>query len=1549
MKKALLALPLLLLAIALVLFQSTSSHASTSQAINLAGNSPYAMYSDSNGDIFITDTVDNTVTELFPNQTTAPYGTTGGGPVAITMDTKGNLYTANSTSNTVTKIGSGGVSSTLGSTGSNPHSLVIDGKGNVYTANEGDSTITKITSSGGTSTFATVSGIPVGMLIDGAGNLYVLNQGTNNITEIASNGATSDYADLSGAPIAMAKDGSNNIYVLLSDSSVTEVVPNGSTGTVYSAFYGTNGLSASAITTDNAGNVYILNQNGGNITEIATSGVSTTYGSVGSNPGSIVADPSGNIYVSNPTARRVTLVTPLQIPKITLPSGITTAYVGRPFPTYTVSYYLDPASLYSISPALTDPGLSFNVSTGQITGVPTQVADVSYYQITGFNAAGSAPTTYIFQVKNVPLIPNISLSSTSETTIADVPISGYQINSTGGPVDSYSISPAITDPGLNFDSTTGLISGTPVAASPTTTYTITGTNYTGSASATFALTINLPPLPVISLSSSSETAYTGFPITGTRPISTGGPIASYSISPTPTDPGLHLTNSGALQGTPSSTSPATVYTITATNASGSTSATFSLTVVNPPPPVISLSTYSETVQVAHDVVAYTVIQSGGPVNYYTISPGFSDPAVSFNTDTGVIFGTTHYALPATNFTITAHNATGTSSAIFRLTVVMPPSPVIHLTSHSENALVGHPLTGYAITSTGGPVDSYSISPALSDPNLHFNTTTGLITGTPSAINFGTAYTVTATNAAGSSSDAYTLNVNMPALPVIALSSGPQSVFVGHSITTVQPVSSGGPIESYSVAPAISDPGLSFNSVTGAISGTPSVARSATNYVITAHNGAGTSSATFNLTVILPQLPAIRLSSNSETAIVGRQITGFTPVSSGGPIDYYTITPQITDAHLTFNTTTGVLSGTPSVSATRTIYLIAAVNGAGSSTATFTLTVNNPPSPVISAALTTETGLVGSPISGPQITVVSGPIDYFTITPQVSDPGLSFNTSTGNISGTPTVTSAATTYTITGHNISGVANVTYALRVTLPAPPNLSLVSAVSQIGYVGIPLTAGHVVNSGGPVASYSISPNVAIPGLSFDSMNQHEVLGTPTTTSSATVYTISATNAAGTSMISFTLSVLTPPPPVITANQNSFTAYVNEPAHISAITLSGGPIASCTISPALTDPGLTFNATDCSILGTPTLVTSATVYTITARNVSGQSSVQITIVGPRAPLPIINLTTHSEVGHVGVPLVGTSPVSSGGPVDSYSISPALTDPGLHFSTASGSLNGTPTSLANTTQYVITATNSSGSTSDIYTLSVRNVIASVAPIATLAQSSDIAYVGTPYVGCFISSSAGVITHYSISPNPVNGLMFNSGQGTIFGTPTKAYGVITYQITASNDVGSSTVTFTLNIVNPSSSVQPTPTPSPGYLPTPTPTPTPLPTPTTTPALAVAPTPSVTPVPQASQNVNVADTPSPTASPTPISTRERPKTAPLVAKSASPSTPSPSPTPSEGQKIGVSPAPSAISEPKGLKIAPKTQNKGIFSAFKIWKKPLRNPIRDLFLLFTGHLYI
>jgi hypothetical protein len=142
---------------------------------------------------------------------------------------------------------------------------------------------------------------------------------------------------------------------------------------------------------------------------------------------------------------------------------------------------------YAISPAA-PTGLTFNTSTGQLSGTPTEVQSATTYTFIGtsVNGAGSsAIQTFILTVTIAA--PAFTLSSSSETRTVNTAATGFTINSTGGIIASFAIS--ATPPGMSFNTTTGALTGTPTSVVPVTTYTITGTNTSGSTTQIFSLTV----------------------------------------------------------------------------------------------------------------------------------------------------------------------------------------------------------------------------------------------------------------------------------------------------------------------------------------------------------------------------------------------------------------------------------------------------------------------------------------------------------------------------------------------------------------------------------------------------------------------------------------------------------------------------------------------------------------------------------------------------------------------------------------------------------------------------------------------------------------------------------------------------------------------------------------------------------------------------------------------------------------------------------------------------------------------------------------------------
>jgi len=257
---------------------------------------------------------------------------------------------------------------------------------------------------------------------------------------------------------------------------------------------------------------------------------------------------------------------------------------------------------------------------------------------------------------------------------------------------------------------------------------------------------------------------------------------------------------------------------------------------------------------------------------------------------------------------------------------------------------GTPIYYYTITSNPGAISV--IAPIQGSGSV---TVTGLTKATTYT------FTLTAHNINGSSraatspapittlaekivrsSPASTTNAPTLAAPAFTLSSSSQSVIVNTAITTVTNTSTGGAIASYAISPA-APAGLTFNTSTGQLSGTPTSTQSATAYTITATNAAGSATRTYTLTVTVGT-PAFSLSSTSETRVVTTAITGYTITSTGAPIISYSLVGTL-PANVNFDTSTGRITGTPTETRTATTYtIIGASASRETATATYRLRV-----------------------------------------------------------------------------------------------------------------------------------------------------------------------------------------------------------------------------------------------------------------------------------------------------------------------------------------------------------------------------------------------------------------------------------------------------------------------------------------------------------------------------------------------------------------------------------------------------------------------------------
>ncbi|EMO42290.1 PF07603 family protein [Leptospira noguchii serovar Autumnalis str. ZUN142] len=528
-----------------------------------------------------------------------------------------------------------------------------------------------------------------------------------------------------------------------------------------------------------------------------------------------------------------------------------------------------------------------------------------------------------------PVSVNYSLSPYILTK--DAPIAPIQ-PSVSGSIEQCSSNPTLPT-GLTINGTC-TITGTPTINQPATNYTITASNLSQSKNTTIIITVNANPPAALNFAAPAFT-FTAGAMPGFAPIVpnyTGTITNCTSDIPLPTGLSLGTTNC-SLSGSPTTTQGPTNYTITASNAFGSTSTVITITVNIAPPSALNYAG-SPFVFTQNATIA-------------TITPSYTGTVTACNSDiplpAGLTLGTTTCAISgtpttiqtATIYTITASNASG--SIHFPITIT------VNLAPPSALSYAGTPFTftqGATIT-TATPSVTGTVTACSSDiplpAGLGINGTTCAISGTPTTTQAATNYTITASNAYGNTSTTISIAVNLAPPSALSYAGTPFTFTQGATITTATPSVTG------TVTACSSDislpAGLGINGTTCAISGTPTTTQAATNYTITASNAYGNTSTTISIAVNLA--PPSGLAYTPTALVLYKGVAGtVTPTVTG------TVTgcsPNVAlPAGLTLNVTTCAISGTPTVFQASANYTITASNSSGSTNTTISIMIFGTP-------------------------------------------------------------------------------------------------------------------------------------------------------------------------------------------------------------------------------------------------------------------------------------------------------------------------------------------------------------------------------------------------------------------------------------------------------------------------------------------------------------------------------------------------------------------------------------------------------------------------------
>ncbi len=488
------------------------------------------------------------------------------------------------------------------------------------------------------------------------------------------------------------------------------------------------------------------------------------------------------------------------------------------------------------------------------------------------------------------------------------------------------------------------------------------------------------------------------------------------------------------------------------------------------------------------------------------------------------------------------------------------------------------------------VSNYSISPGLPS-GLHFDTATGIISGTPTVPAAAAVYTVTATNAGGSASFDVMITVN-DAAPAGLSYTSPNVFTVNSSVVNLTPTVTGN-VTNYSVDPALPE-GLSIDAATGIISGTPTAVSVLTTYNVTAVNSGGNVS--FPIIITVNDAAPAGLSYTSPNVFtINSSVVNLTPTVTGN-VTNYSVDPALPEG-LSIDAATGIISGTPTAVSVLATYNVTAVNSGGNVSFPIIITVNDA-APAGLSYTSPNVFTVNSSVVNLTPTV-TGNVTNYSVDPALPE-GLSIDAATGIISGTPTAVSALATYNVTAENSGG--NVSFPVVITIndAAPAGLSYTSpnvfTVSSSVVNLTPTVTGNVTN-------YSVDP--ALPaGLSIDAATGI-ISGTPTAVSALATYNVTAENSGGN--VSF--------PVVITINDAapaglSYTSPNVFTINSSVVNLTPtvtGNVTNYSVDPAL-PAGLSIDAATGIISGTPTAVSALATYNVTAENSGGNVSFPVVI-----------------------------------------------------------------------------------------------------------------------------------------------------------------------------------------------------------------------------------------------------------------------------------------------------------------------------------------------------
>ncbi|KAK8797782.1 hypothetical protein WA171_005313 [Blastocystis sp. BT1] len=1022
---------------------------------------------------------------------------------------------------------------------------------------------------------------------------------------------------------------------------------------------------------------------------------------------------------------------------------------------------------FSITSGSLPIGLSFNPSNGMISGTPSQFVLSQSVTIKAFNDV-SNDKSFSLSFTVLQSITSFSYPNSTYT------LSKYDPFSISPSIDgdelSFSIISGSLPTGLSFNPSNGMISGTPSQSVISQSVTIKAFNEVSDQPAILIFTV-LQSITSFSYPESTyvQSAGESFSISPT----VDGDELSFSIISGSLPTGLSLNPSnGMISGIPSKSVSSQSVTIKVSNDVSAESFTLIFTIRTS----ISLFAYSQALYILSKddpfSISPTVI---GDDLSFSISSGSLPTGLSLNPSTGVISGIPSQSVSSQSVTIIAFNEVSNQTFPLSFTVLQS----ITSFSYPKSSLFLSIGESFSISPTvDGDQLSFSIISGSLPTGLSLNSTTGMISGIPSQFIISQSVTIKAFNDV-SNDKSFSLSFTViTSLTSFSYPKDSYTIALGESYSVSPSIQGTSP--SFSIISGSLPTGLSLNPSTGIISGIPSQFVLSQSVTIEALNAVSNQTFPLSFTV----LQSISLFAYPESTYVLSTGESFSTIPSvNGYEPSFSIISGSLPTGLSLNSTTGVIDGIPSEFVLSQSVTIKASND-----------VNDKPVTLIFKVLTPITSF-----SYPNSTYVLSRNDPFSISPTVDgyEPsfsiisgslptGLFMDSSTGMISGIPSRFVLSRSVTIKAFN--EVSNQTFPLsfkvltRITSFSYPDSTYVLSRND------PFSISPSIN--GDDLSFSTSSGSLPTGLSLNSTTGM-ISGIPSQFIISQSVTIKVSNdVSNDKSFSLSFTVLQS----ITSFSYPNSTYVlkrNDPFSISP-TVDGDDLSFSITSGSL-PIGLSFNPSNGMISGTPSqFIISQSVTIKVSNDVSNDKSFSLSFT------VLQSITSFSYPNSTYV-LKRNDP---------FSISPTVDGDDLSFSIISGSL---PVGLSfNPSNGMILGTPSQSVSSQVITIKVSNQVSdksfSLSFTVQLIPSS-LNYFQTPFIiqnNVYFNTipycQGDDLLFSIISGSLPVGLSINSSTGIISGTPLSSIPPTSITIQASNQVGSTQFTISIQVIIPLSDFQ-----------------------------------------------------------------------------------------------------------------------------------------------------